>query len=156
MTSMSIDAPTPRHAAASRGGYPDGGSRTGRVLKAIGLVLLGAALAAAGFISWYHWGRSTAPTSIAITYTKNGGTGMKPTRCEVNASQSEALAYGTFTGPANPNGNNVDLYVVGAHSEVLGSAYQNEGDVSAGSEWTLQTHLLQGFGPPTACYVSSS
>jgi hypothetical protein len=156
MTSMSTDAPTPRHAAARGGDDLGGGSRTERVLKAIGLVLLGAALAAAGLISWYHWGRSTAPTSIAITYTKNGGSGMNPTRCEVNASQNEALAYGTFTGPASANGNNIALYVVGAHGELLGSTDQNNTDVSAGADWTLQAHLLQGFGPPTACYVSSS
>ena len=152
---MPTDAPAPRHAAVEQDHQPRG-SWTRRSLKVIGLLLLGAALSAAGFIGWYQWGRSTEPTSIPITYTKNGGSGMSPTRCEVNASQGEALAYGTFTGPANPQGNNIALYVVGAHGELLGSTYQNDTDVGAGADWTLQTHLLQGFGPPISCYVSSS
>ena len=88
-----------------------------------------------------------ADFDYAITYTKNGGSGMNPTRCEVNASQNEALAYGTFTGPASANGNNIALYVVGAHGELLGSTDQNNTDVSAGADWTLQAHLLQRVRP---------
>jgi hypothetical protein len=37
-----------------------------RVLKVIGLVVFGAVLSAAGFVGWYRWGRSTAPTSTHI------------------------------------------------------------------------------------------
>ena len=84
----------------------------------------------------------------AITYTKNGGSGMNPTRCEVNASQNEALAYGTFTGPATANGNNIALYVVGAHGELLGSTAPEQHRRARGRpDWTLQAHLLQRVRP---------
>jgi len=125
-------------------------------LKVIGLIVLGAALSAAGLIGWYHWGRSTpAEYSIPIGNTTNSDGGMKPSSCQINGSQSEALAYGVFTVGADSGSNNlIQLYVVGAHQKLLGSA--SEADVNTAGQWTLQAHLLQGFGPPLDCYVQIS
>lgn len=81
---------------------------------------------------------------------------MNPTSCEISASQSEALAYGTFTSAAYGNGDNIALYVVGKDGKLLGSVHQTEQNVSSGANWSLHAHLFQGFGPPIACYVSIS
>lgn len=79
---------------------------------------------------------------------------MNPTKCEINTSQSEALAYGVL-GNAATSANSITLYVVGTDKKLLGSVTQTEPNgVSAGGDWSLQAHLLQGFGPPVACCLS--
>jgi hypothetical protein len=127
-----------------------------RALKAVGLILVGAVLASAGFFGWYEWGRSTGPTTIPITYAQNSGRGMGPQTCQVNAAGTEALAYGAFTKSASYDQNgDIALYVVGAHQKLLGHDYDNEQYTrNPGGDWTLQANLLQGFGPAVACYVS--
>lgn len=127
-----------------------------RVLKVIGLILFGAALSAAGLIGWYHWGRSTpGPYSIPIGNTNDSYGGMKPSSCQINGSQTEALAYGVFTNgvPTGTGNDSIQLSVVGEHQKLLGSTTQTIGNAGGGVSWTLQASLTQGFGPPLDCYV---
>lgn len=126
-----------------------------RVLKVIGLIVLGAALSAAGLIGWYHWDRSTPGSySIPIGTTTNSDGGMTPTSCQINGSQTEALAYGIYTNAAPSGNDTTQLFVVGSHKKLLGSTSQPVGN--AGVDWTLQASLLQGFGQPLDCYVQIS
>jgi hypothetical protein len=127
-----------------------------RVLKALALVLLGAVLSAAAFFSWYNWGKSTSgPTSIPVKKLIHSQPGMKPTTCEISASQSDALAYGTLTKQIGGGfTSTINLFVLGSGNEVLGSAQQSFSNVTKGQNWTLHAHLLQGFGSPVTCYVS--
>ena len=125
-----------------------------RALKVIGLIVFGAALSAAGLIGWYHWGRNTpGPYSIPIDTTKDSSGGMTPTSCQINGSQTEALAWGVYTNAAPSGQDTIELFVVGSHAKQLGNATQNVDNAGAGVDWTLQASLTQGFGPPLDCYV---
>ena len=145
------DERVPRHSAASEDDLPRG-SRAGRVLTLIGVGLLGAALATAGWAGWYKWGRTTGPTSLAAEHFTNSNSGMKVTSCQVNAAGTEALASGVFTNAAPATGQIV-FEVLGPNNKVFGTATQNVNVSGGGEAWSLQVHLLQGFGAPKVCEV---
>jgi hypothetical protein len=78
---------------------------------------------------------------------------MTITRCEVNQSGSEAVAYGIFKRHSLPGGSAIELVAYNAKGNILGSVYNNYPDTTAGAYWQLDAHLLQGLGPVTFCRV---
>lgn len=91
------------------------------------------------------------PRAIHVKHFTNSLPGMKTTRCEVNESGNDALAYGTFNSRSK-HGNEIVVQLFDRQGASLG---RNARLVAArpGTPWSIQVHLTSGLGPPDLCGV---
>ena len=91
------------------------------------------------------------PRAIHVKHFTNSLPGMKTTRCEVNESGNDALAYGTFNSRSK-HGNEIVVQLFDRQGASLG---RNARLVATrpGTPWSIQVHLTSGLGPPDLCGV---